>query len=173
VVSKTYTTALPCSRPGKSRQNPPTPAPARSDGLPVPAPSLPLRIGLAVVVVVAAAVGLASTNPGPDAFEEFAGDQLTRLLTEELCEPDGLPMVLRLVIRDCPGMVHAQRRVLGRVALEHTRRRNLGVASLYRTDLGGQELLGSLRLPRYQAMTLAAAGQFVLLRTDTLKDEQR
>jgi hypothetical protein len=125
------------------------------------------------VVLVAGAVGLASTNPGPDAFEEFAGDQLTRLLTEELCEPDGLPMVLRLVIRDCAGLVHSQRRTLGRLALEHTRRRNLGVASLYRTDLGGQELMGSLRLPHYRAMTLAAAGQFVLLRTDTLRHEER
>jgi len=141
--------------------------------LPVPAPSLSRRIGFALVVLVAGAVGLASTNPGPDAFEEFAGDQLTRLLTEELCEPDGLPMVLRLVIRDCPSMVRSQRRILGRVALEHTRRRNLWVATLYRTDLGGQELMGSWRLPHYHALTLAAAGQFVLLRTDTLKREER
>jgi hypothetical protein len=141
--------------------------------LPVPAPSLPQRLGFVLVILVAGAVGLASTNPGPDAFEEFAGDQLTRLLTEELCEPDGLPMVLRLVIRDCPGLVRSQRHTLGRLALEHTRRRNLGVASLYRTDLGGQELVGSFRLPHYRAITLAAAGRFVLLRTETLEREER
>ena len=36
-------------------------------------------------------MGLAATNPGPVEFQEFAADQLTRLITEEICHEDGLP----------------------------------------------------------------------------------
>ena len=72
-------------------------------------------------------------------------------------------MLLRLVIRDCPGLVQAQKATLGRLALDHSRRTNLGLLSLYRTDLGGQSL-GRWRLPHVEALTLAVAGRFVLVR---------
>lgn len=135
--------------------------------------SLHRHTGLGLLAVCAGAIGLALTNPGPEAYEEFAGERLSEALIEELCEPDGLPMVLRLIIRDCPGVIRSQRPVLGRLAVSQTRRRNLGLLSVYRTDLGGQELLGSWSLPRYRSLTLAAAGQFVLLRTDRLDREER
>jgi hypothetical protein len=109
-------------------------------------------------------VGLALTNPGPAAFEEFAAGRLAALLREELCREDGLPLMLRLVIQDCPAMVESQRPVLGRLAAVQTRRRNLGLLSLYSTSLGGQQVLLRWRLPHYEALTLAVAGRFVLLR---------
>lgn len=110
--------------------------------------------------------GLALTNPGPEAFEEYAAGRLETLLREELCREDGLPLMLRLVIQNCPAMVEAQRPVLGRLAALQTRRRNLGVLSLYSTSLGGQKLLLHWRLPQYRALTLAVAGRFVVLRAD-------
>ncbi len=115
------------------------------------------------LLVVAGGVGLAVTNPDGQAFEGFASERITALLSEELCGTDGLPMLARLMIRDCPGLVDSQRRVLGRLALLHTRRRNLGLLSLYRTELGGQSLLGLLQVPRYRALTLGIAGRFFLL----------
>jgi hypothetical protein len=111
----------------------------------------------------AATFGLVSTNPGPVDFEEFAAERLTRLVSDELCSEDGLPMLMRLVIHDCPELVRSQRRVLGRLAVEHTLRRNFGIFSLYSTELGGQQLLPDWRLPRYEAVTLAVAGRFLLL----------
>jgi len=118
-----------------------------------------------LLMTTGAAIGLAATNPGPSEFEEFASGQLTRLITEEICREDGMPMLLRLVIRDCPGVVASQHRILGQLALAHSRRRNLGLFSLYVTELGGERILPNWSLPRYHALTLAAAGQFVLLRT--------
>ncbi|MFM7311983.1 MAG: DUF4359 domain-containing protein [Cyanobium sp.] len=109
--------------------------------------------------------GLALTNPGPAAFEEFAGARLATLLREELCQGDGLPLMLRLVIENCPALVDSQRPLLGRLARLQSRRRNLGLLSLYSTSLGGQKLLPQWSLPRYSALTLAIAGQFVVLRT--------
>ena len=120
-----------------------------------PAALLALALGGGV-----AAAGLAFTNPGPGEFESFAADRLTQLLSEELCDNDGLPMLMRLMIRDCPGLVAAQHTTLGRLALAHTRRRNLGLFSLYSTAIGGQSLLDGLRVPRYHATTVAIAGRF-------------
>jgi len=107
--------------------------------------------------------GLACTNPGPQAFQDFAAGRLSRLLRQELCHGEALPLMLRLVIRDCPGLVAAQRLPLGRLALHHSRRTNLGVFSLYTTELGGQKFLGSWSLPRYRSLTLALAGQFLVV----------
>jgi len=72
-------------------------------------------------------------------------------------------MMLRLVIGDCPALIASQRGTLGRLALLHSRRMNLGLVSLYTTELGGQRLLGSWSLPRYRSITLALAGQFVVV----------
>ena len=126
-------------------------------------PSTTTQLG--VLVTAGGVIGLAATNPGPVEFREFAAEQLTRLITEEICREDGLPLMLRLVIRDCPAVVDSQRQVLGNLALEHSRRRNLGLFSLYVTELGGERILLNWSLPRYHALTLAAAGRFVLLRT--------
>ncbi len=108
--------------------------------------------------------GLALTNPGPAAFEEYAAGRLAALLRDELCRENGLPLMLRLVIQNCPAMVEAQTPVLGRLAALQSRRRNLGLLSLYSTSLGGQQVLPNWRLPRYEALTLAVAGRFVVLR---------
>jgi len=130
--------------------------------------ALPLtrRTTVALLGTAALGVGLAATNPGPRAFEEFAGEELVRLLTRELCSQDGLPLLARILIRDCEGLIASQRGVLGRLALRQTRRINLGVFSVYRTEVGGEEIVPGWRLPRYSATTLAGAGQFVILQTD-------
>ncbi len=111
-------------------------------------------------------VGLGVTNPDRQAFEGFAAERLTEILSHELCGEAGLPMLARLMIHDCPGLVASQRGALGRIALAHTRRRNLGLMSLYQTELGGQSLFGLLSLPRYSATTLAVAGRFVILESE-------
>ena len=41
--------------------------------------------------------GLVGTNPGPAAFADFGGGQLTAMLTKELCQNDGLTGMLRLL----------------------------------------------------------------------------
>jgi hypothetical protein len=126
-------------------------------------PTLPL---LALAALVGGTLGLAVTNPDRQAFEGFAAERLSTLLREELCGNDGLPLLARLLIRDCPGLVASQSSALGRIALAHTQRRNLGLLSLYRTELGGQSLFGVLAVPRYSATTLGVAGHFVILQSE-------
>ena len=121
---------------------------------------------LGISVLAALGLGLIVTNPGEQEFERFAADQLTQAAQEELCRDGGLPMVAHLLVRDCPRLIASQHDVLGRIALAATERRNFGLISLYRTDLGGQRLLPDWSIPRYSALTLAGAGRFLILRTN-------
>ncbi|QEY33249.1 DUF4359 domain-containing protein [Synechococcus sp. RSCCF101] len=100
------------------------------------------------------------SNPDPQAFEDYAGERIARHLSEDLCGRGGLPLLFQLIAQDCERLVQDQRSALGRLARSHTRRVNLGLFSLYATELGGQALLPGLRLPRFSVTTLAVAGRF-------------
>ncbi len=112
-----------------------------------------------------AATGLALTNPGPGEFEQFSAGQLVTLMEQELCHKPALPLLMQMVIQNCPTLVRAQQQTLGQLARQHSRRINLGIASVYTTRFGGQQLLSQWRVPRYGVTTLAAAGHFVVLQT--------
>jgi hypothetical protein len=114
-------------------------------------------------------VALAFTNPGMEEFERFAGERLADLAVQEVCA-DRLPMPLKLMIQDCPGLIHSQHKVLGALARRNTRRQNFGVFSLYRTEIGGPSVLPFLELPLYRVVTVAAAGQFRILKTSSDND---
>jgi len=142
--------------------------------LPSAPPTAPLRWGRLLAAsagVGGASLALALTNPSPAEFEAFAAEQLVERATAELCGPDGLPMALRLVIQNCPELVGSQRRLLGSLAAQGSERQNFGLFSLYRTTLGGGQVLPFLGLPVYRALTLAGAGQFVILKTSSERGE--
>ena len=112
-----------------------------------------------------AVVALAVTNPGTDDFEAFAGDQLVRAASRELCGSGSLPLIARLVIQDCPQLVASQRKVLGQLAAASSRRYNAGLFSVYTTERAGQTLLPGLTIPRYRAVTLGGAGQLLVVQS--------
>ena len=126
-----------------------------------------------LAAVAAAGGALVWSNPGPVEFEVFAGERLVDLASEELCGSQGLPMAIQLLVRDCPQLVRSQRPVLGALASRGTRRLNLGLFSLYVTEVGGQALLPGLRVPHYRALTLAGAGQLVVLQASSDSREVR
>ena len=61
-----------------------------------PRPSLPL------VLLAAAAALLGVSNPGPNDFADFAGEQFSELGVKEVCREGVLPLMLQLVVQDCP-----------------------------------------------------------------------
>ncbi len=128
---------------------------------------VPVAAALAALTAAGAALALAFTNPSLSDYEDHAGEQLVVLLSKELCTSEGLPMVLRLWIRDCPQLVASQRQALAQLAGRFTTRVNLGVASMYTTRVGGQQLLPGVTLPTAEVVTLGVAGRFVLIRSDT------
>lgn len=114
---------------------------------------------------------LVVTNPTKEEYSAHAGTQLVDLATDELCSQRTLPLVLQLWIKDCPRLIADQEATLSSLAEQFTRRWNLGVASVFVTEVGGRDLLPTLRLPRYSVTTLGIAGQFVLLSTQTDEGE--
>ena len=123
----------------------------------------PVRRLLWLLPAAGAAAALIATNPGPAEFEAYAGEQLVELISGELCQAAGLPLAVHLLVRDCPQLIRSQRAVLGRLAAQATQRTDLGLFSLYVTEIGGQEVLPGLQIPRLRAVTLAGAGQLTLL----------
>ena len=146
---------------------PGTASPGTSSPDPSPAPSgwQPWLGG--ALLLAGLATALAWTNPGPAEFESFAGERLVELAADEVCGEEGLPLLLRLVVRDCHGLIRSQRRALGALAAQATHRYNAGLFSLYATEVGGQELMPGLAVPRYHALTLGLAGQLLVLRADS------
>ena len=91
-------------------------------------------------------------------------------ISKELCADGGVPVLLRMAINNCVGLVQAQRETLAAVVLSHTRRRNYGVVSVFETELGGQSLL-RWQVPRFRSAVVGVAGQFVLISAATDRSE--
>jgi len=127
----------------------------------------PARRLLWLLPAAGAAAALIATNPGPAEFEAFAGERLVALISTELCSPGALPLAAHLLVQDCPQLIDSQRNLLGRLAAEATQRIDLGLFSLYVSEIGGQEVLPGLRIPRLRAVTLAGAGQLTLLQSSS------
>ena len=113
---------------------------------------------------------LVISNPRPSDFDSFAADQLVDVIEAEVCRGEVLPAMVRLALRECPRLIRAQRGAIGAYVGRHTRRTNLGLLSIYRTEFGGTALLG-WSLPRFSATVLAAAGQLVIVQAGL--DEER
>lgn len=113
-----------------------------------------------------AAGGLALTNPSPADFRAYASDRLVEEISKELCGDGGLPVLLRMAINNCLGLVQAQRAALVAVVLSHTRRRNYGLLNVFETELGGQSLL-RWQVPRFRSTVVGVAGQFVFISAAT------
>ena len=123
-----------------------------------------------MIVLGLAAGGLALTNPSPADFRAYAGDRLVEEISKELCGDGGVPVLLRMAINNCVGLVQAQRAALAAVVLSHTRRRNYGLLSVFESELGGQSLL-RWQVPRFRSTVVGVAGQFVLISAATDRPE--
>ena len=123
-----------------------------------------------MIVLALAAGGLALTNPSSADFRAYAGDRLVEEISKELCGDGGVPVLLRMAINNCVGLVQAQRAALAAVVLSHTRRRSYGLLSVFESELGGQSLL-RWQVPRFRSTVVGVAGQFVLISAATDRPE--
>jgi hypothetical protein len=127
--------------------------------------SIGIWIGLAIA---AAGIGMAATNPGEAAYDEYATARLSEYLNREVC-PDA-PDVLGIDLEDlCADLVEDNQDDLREIISDNTQRSNYGVLSLYQTNLSAHRLLpAEIRsflppqlLPAYRFKTVGILGNFV------------
>ncbi|NEN96533.1 MAG: DUF4359 domain-containing protein [Moorea sp. SIO1F2] len=112
--------------------------------------------------IVLAVVGgsMVVTNPGQATYEDYAVEQLSKYLKEEVCPqaPETLGSFLR---RQCTILVDTGRPQIKQVVAQTTKRENFLLFSIYRTDLDVSTLI-----PSYSFETVGICQQFYLYKAD-------
>jgi hypothetical protein len=121
-----------------------------------------------LVLLPAAGALLFASNPGPKEFADFAGREISERGIQEFCRDGVLPLMMNLLVENCPRLFRDQREAFGDLALQLSQRRNFGFFSLYKTEVGSTGLLAKLSVPSYSLETLGVAGQFIVLRAETV-----
>ena len=127
-----------------------------------------MRLSLPLVLLPAAGALLFASNPGPKEFADFAGREISERGIQEFCRDGVLPLMMNLLVENCPRLFRDQREAFGDLALQLSQRRNFGFFSLYKTEVGSTGLLAKLSVPSYSLETLGVAGQFIVLRAETV-----
>ncbi len=127
-----------------------------------------MRLSLPLVLLPAAGALLFASNPGPKEFADFAGREISERGIQEFCRDGVLPLMMNLLVENCPRLFRDQREAFGDLALQLSQRRNFGFFSLYKTEVGTTGLLAKLSVPSYSLETLGVAGQFIVLRAETV-----
>ena len=80
-----------------------------------------------LLLLPAAGALLFVSNPGPKDFADFAGRELSERGIQEFCRDGVLPLVVNLLVENCPSLFRDQREALGDLALQLSQRRNFGL----------------------------------------------
>ncbi|NEQ80544.1 MAG: DUF4359 domain-containing protein [Moorea sp. SIO2I5] len=120
------------------------------------------QVVTAVGTIVLAVVGgtMVVTNPGQATYEDYAVEQLSKYLKEEVCPqaPEALDGFIR---RQCTILVDTGRPQIKQVVAQSTKRENFLLFSIYRTDLDVSTLI-----PAYSFETVGIYQQFYLYKAD-------
>ena len=101
-------------------------------------------------------VAMAMTNPSQPVYEEYAQQQLTQYLKEDVCAQ--LPKAFEsLLQRNCANLVDSSRPRLQQIIAEGTKRQNFIFFSIYTTDLSINRLI-----PAYHFETVGAFHKFYI-----------
>lgn len=108
------------------------------------------------IVLAGLGVAMALTNPGQNAYEQYASATLNDYLKKNVCTQvsSGLSQFLE---SQCYSLVDTARPQLSQIIARNTKRQNFIVFSLYQTDL----FLPSA-LPNYQVKTVGVFQNFFI-----------
>ncbi len=134
-----------------------------------------LKLGLTLMGAAVLGVGVAMTitNPGQNAYEDYATEKLTELLNAEgaaACEeevPDFLTDVFgENMCEDLLGQVlNGGQGVIRQIVSNNTERENYWIFSIYKTDLSSPDLLAD-QIPSYEFETVGAFQNFFTYKAD-------
>lgn len=120
-------------------------------------------VGIVGAIAVAGlGIGMAATNPGREAYEEYASEQLAVYVKEEICPDLGKAegSFESILQRQCQNLVDVGRPQLRQLVARSTQRQNFGIFSIYRTDLSVNPAL-----PEFHFETLGIFQSFITYET--------
>ncbi len=139
---------------------------AKGDGMKV------LKIGsyLSLMAIAGVGVVMAITNPGQDAYEDYAVEQLSTQLNKRVCNE--APALLNNV---CISVLAENQDWIRTLVADGTRRQNFILASIYTTDLSANDVLDNVlpanlslsvdNLPNYHFETVGLFRTFYTYKT--------
>ena len=123
------------------------------------------NVGKVAIALTVLAAGMGFTNPGRDKYLTYASGTLEKELETTVCKDSSVPQALsgvaETLIGSCKNLLTSQRSTIESLLDNTTQRQNLGVVSIYTTELGKKS---------YQ--TVGAFGSFVTLPPSS-KDAQK
>jgi Domain of unknown function (DUF4359) len=127
------------------------------------------RVILALIgmIIVGGGVAAAVTNPSQAAYDEFAAEQLTQYLKDNVCtKSEG---ILSLIQGQCSSIIEDNRGTLQKIISSNTERQNFLVLSVYKTDLSTEQYLPDIlsnSIPSYHFETVGVLQNFYIYKTE-------
>ncbi|MGQ4647037.1 DUF4359 domain-containing protein [Lyngbya aestuarii] len=110
------------------------------------------------VALVGLGASLALTNPGRDAYQNYAVEQLSKYLKDEVCtKAPEIKSLQNLIQGNCTTIIDTGRPLIGQIISKNTTRDNFLLFSIYQTDLD----IGA-SLPAYEFKTIGVFQQFYI-----------
>jgi len=111
-------------------------------------------------VLAAVGIGMAATNPAPEAYDDYATEQLTAYLEDNACTQ--APAVLGDFLQDqCAQLLNDNQEQVRRLIARNTDRQNWLLLSVYKTDLAISDLL-----PSYHFETIGVFGNLYIYKAE-------
>ena len=128
-----------------------------------------IKLSTAIAGFVLAGLGglMAASNPGKDAYKNYATEKLSSYIKDKGCtqlvQQEVPEQLAELVANNCISLVNKSRPQIQAIIASNTKRQNLLFLSIYHTDL---LLPGSL--PDYYFETIGIFHNFYLYQTEKL-----
>ena len=98
------------------------------------------NVGKVAIALMVLAASMAFTNPARDKYLTYASTKLQVELENTVCKDSSVPQALsgvaETLICSCKNLVTSQRSTIEQLLDNTTQRQNLGVVSIYTTELG-------------------------------------
>ncbi len=118
---------------------------------------------LAAIKVVGAAPILRPITPSIDAYRAFVSDQFVDFLTNQLCFKSEVPLLVRLVVDDCPFLISRERTVLKELSEKLIKIVDLAICIIYTTEFTCLKCFSELKLTSFKRTTCIGYSYFMNL----------
>ncbi len=115
--------------------------------------SLKPLASISLFVLAGLVTAMAITNPDSSTYEEYAAEQLTTYLKEDVCSQ--VPKAFETLVQDCASLIDSNRPQIKQIIVRSTQRQNFILFSIYRTNLSISSVV-----PLYRFQTVAVMQNF-------------